>query len=367
MDEYGIEQVCDALGLSHSPAYVGTSTWGPHISISCPLAPLKHGDSFDSNLSCSIQINPDGSSGAKCWSANCRYKGSFLRLIRLGIEIREKGKADPALRTIYEKIEEIERVTLKSVHDKVAQELKKLAQVQKKEQEDREIIPESEFAEFAGKVPQYALDRGLSMFSCRRWGLGYDEAKGYLVFPMRRRDGKLVGMMGRAAGKRAKRRHHNYAGLDKSKYLFGAHLLEIGKPVVIVEGCVDAIRTDQALLGEACVVAALGEGFSTTHAKTIQSVNPPCVYIFTDGDSGGHMLGSKIDYALRQAKLPMRLMECPWGPVTGVDEDGVETHEKVDPAMLPPEYIQTIFRRARLIKDQIRWSDPPPIWEPKAS
>jgi hypothetical protein len=367
MNEFGIVQVCDYLGLSYSPAYSGTNTWGPHISISCPLAPIKHGDAYDSNLSCSIQINPDGPSGAKCWSANCNYKGSFYRLIRLGIEIREKGTKNPELRDMLAKLQGIEEVTLKSVHDKVANELKKMAEVQKKEQEDREIIPESDFEPFLGKVPRYALDRGISLVSAKRWGLGYDEPKGYLVFPMRRRDGKLVGMIGRAAAKRAKRRHHNYAGLDKSKYLFGAQLLEIGKPVVIVEGCVDAIKTDQALLGEACVVAALGEGFSQTHAKTIASVSPPCVYIFTDGDSGGHMLGSKMEYALRQAKIPMRLMECPWGPITGHLEDGTEVRPKVDPAMLPPEYIQFLFRRARLIKDQIRWTDPPPVWEPKAA
>jgi len=366
MDDTGIIQVCDALDLRYSDTYRGSPTWGPHISISCPLALLEHEDIFDTNMSCSVQINPDGPSGAKCWSANCNYKGSFYRLVKLGVELRKKGKDSPELKEFLQKVEAIEQVTLKSVHDKVAIELKRMAEVRKQEIEDREIIPESEIAGFLGQVPKYALDRGLSLFSCRRWGLGWDAGKGYLVFPLRRRDGKLVGLIGRGVSDRAKHKHHNYAGLDKSKYLFGAQLLETGKPVVIVEGCIDAIKTDQALLGEACVVAALGEGFSTAHAKTICAMQPPCVYIFTDGDSGGHMLGSKMEYALH-GKVPLKLMECPWGPVTDVDDDGTQLREKVDPAMLPPEHIQILFRRARPIKDQIRWTDPPPVWVPNAA
>jgi len=228
--------------------------------------------------------------------------------------------------------------------------------------QDRDVLPESAFDSFRGSVPEYAAHRGITTESAQRWGLGYDKEGGYLVFPMRRRDNKLVGLIGRAISADAPRRHHNYMGLDKAKHLFGAQLLERSKPIVVVEGCIDAIKTEQALERQVCVVASLGEGFSQQHAKTISSANPTAVYIFTDGDAAGHAMASKIHYALH-GMVPMMLMETPWGPIIDSRADGTPVRRKVDPGELPADYIQKLFRSAKLIKKQIVWTYPVPEFQ----
>jgi hypothetical protein len=227
---------------------------------------------------------------------------------------------------------------------------------------DREVLNERIFAPYAGSVPQYALDRGITLESAKTWGLGYDKKGGFLVFPVRRRDGALVGLVGRAAGPTAKRTHHNYFGLDKTRHLFGAQMLEPHKPVVIVEACIDAINTWQALKGEASVVAALGEGFSDRHAKTIAVQGVPAVYIFTDGDGAGRLMANKMAFALR-GRVVTRIMECPWGPILEATADGRAVRKKIDPSDLPYDYIRRLYRDAPIIKRKIKWTNPPPFYD----
>lgn len=367
MNEEGIVNICDTLGLAYGRPYTGSITRGPQISISCPIAISTHSDPYDGNMSCSVSIADGGPSKAYCHSGNCRFRGTFLRLIKMAVGLR--GNTDE-LQELFRWVESVERVTLDGLYSQHLESMKKAAEARKALEEDRFVWPEERYSRFAGVVPrEYVAKRGISVSSCRRWNLGWDRERGYLVVPMRRRDGKLVGMMGRSIKKDPKQRHHNYGGLDKAKYLFGAHLLEVGKPIVIVEGWIDAIRTDQALLGDACVVATLGEGFSQQHAKTIRDVGPPYVCIFTDGDRGGHAIGSKINYTLH-GLVPMRLMECPWGPPVLDDtgkpiygDDGKPARGKVDPSDLPAEYIQHLFRNAKPILGKIQWSDPPPLFD----
>src|ERR1019366_1293810 len=138
-----------------------------------------------------------------------------------------------------------------------------------------------------------------------------------------------------------------------------AHLLEDGKPIVAVEGAVGAVKAYQALFPAACVVAPLGEGFSKWHADTITSANPPCLYIFTDGDAAGRAIASKIEYQMH-GRIPMRLMESP----TEIDEKGKKVW---DSGNMPAEQIRRLFHNWRPILDRIRWSRELPKLEVKPS
>jgi 5S rRNA maturation endonuclease (ribonuclease M5) len=372
MNEDGIVIVCEALGLNYGRGYPGSSIWGPHISISCPLAPKNHSDVFDGNMSCSVQIVNDGPSGARCFSGNCGFKGKLQRLIKLAVEIRG---STPELIEVYKSVEAVEKLTFDAIRARAfnemagdpgrADSLQKFIALKKQAVVDRDVLPETAFDAFRGSVPGYAIQRGITVESAKRWGLGYDKDQKYLVFPVRRRDGKLVGLVGRSVLKDPPRRHHNYMGLDKARHLFGAQLLALGKPVVVVEGCIDAINTEQALQGEACVVASLGEGFSQQHAKTLSSVRPPCVYIFTDGDAAGHAMASKIEYALH-GLFPIFIMECPWGPIVDAKADGTPVRKKVDPSDLPADVVQHLFRTAKSVTGKthkIDWTVPTPTYE----
>lgn len=367
MDADGIAKICEALNLNYGLAYSGSVTRGPHMSISCPLAIKTHGDSHDDNLSCSVQIVDDGHSLVRCWSGNCRFKGTLLRLVKTAIFYRGNT---PELMDVLKEVTAIEGVTLGSKYARATKAIQKIIDKKRVFAQDRDVLPERFFEPFAGSVPQYAIDRGITLEAAKAWGLGYDKPGGFLVFPVRRRDQKLVGIVGRACSTRAKRTHHNYMGLDKSKHLYGAHMLEPGKPIVVVEACVDAIRTWQALAGKACVVASLGEGFSNSHVKTISAMRPPSVYIFTDGDSAGRHMANKIAYALRDV-VPVRIMECPWGPISGYKEvvrNGKTINKAirpgVDPAILPPDYINRLFDNAPIVRRKIKWTYPPVVYDP---
>lgn len=365
MNEDGIVKICSVLGIDCGRAYSGSNTWGPHISIACPLAIKTHSDPDDGNLSCSVQVVENGPSGARCWSGNCGYKGSLLRLVKSAAELRGNT---PVLEELCKEVESIESVTLPAQFARNKKEIESglLVTGLISRHRDRDVLPEKSFAEFAGKIPQYAVDRGIQVSTAKAWGLGYDKAGGYLVFPVRRRDGKLVGMVGRSVHANAERRHHNYLGLDKSKHLFGAHMLIPGKPVIIVEACIDALNTWQALEGQACVVASLGEGFSETHVKQISAMRPPGVYVFTDGDRAGRAMGDKIAYALYGRGWPVRVMECPFGPIVDATTDGNPVYKKVDPSDLPAWYIKKLFLGAPIVQRKINWTSPPVIFDVSA-
>jgi 5S rRNA maturation endonuclease (ribonuclease M5) len=358
VNEDGIVAICETLDLKCGKAYVGTATWGSHMSISCPIAAKQHGDPYDDNMSCSVEVVDGGPSRVKCWSGNCRFKGTLLSLIKLAVGIRE---STPELVKMLKKVEELESISLSGQIRRLQEIIDDSIDWKPPVHRDRDVLSEKVFDPFSGKIPQYAIDRGITVATAKEWGLGYDEKGSFLVFPVRRTDGCLVGMVGRAVSGKAKRRHHNYMGLDKSKHLFGSHMIKKGKPVVIVESCIDTLNTWQALEGNVNVVATLGEGFSSTHALTIGAARPPFVYIFTDGDQAGCLMGNKIAYALKDKGLPIRIMECPWGPpVNSLSNNSNKS--KLDPSNLPYDLIRSIFRKAPIVQNKIKWSKPPPVF-----
>ena len=364
MDEDGIVNVCTALDLKCGRAYSGTAAWGANMSVACPLAIKRHGDPYDDNMSCSIKVVPDGPSDCKCWSGNCKFKGKWVDMVRHAVQMRGNP---PELLEMLKEVEAVESVTLASRRHRTSKAVGQVLQFKPPPGSERDVLAERFFDPYAGKVPQYAVERGISVGTAKAWGLGYDKAGGFLVFPVRRTDGKLVGLVGRAVSDRAKRRHHNYMGLDKSKHLFGSHMLELGKPVVIVESCIDALNTWQALRSVgASVVASLGEGFSDHHAMTISCMRPTCVYIFTDGDQAGRLIGSKMAYVLHAKQILTKIMECPWGPIIDSTADGKAIRKKVDPSVLTDEHIMRLYQGAPRVKRKIRWTNPPPFFDPDA-
>lgn len=343
----GITKICDALGLGYSHPRDGTEERGPHINISCPLAGppcRRHKDPYDSNNSCSVKIVEDGPSLVKCFSGKCGYKGTWLYMLHMATQ----GNSRPEIKLLLEEAEVIEALTIAAVVERNRKEIQKLAKHDIFIEIDQDVLPETRWDQYRDKVPRYAFERGIRLETCRTWGLGYDNYGKRLVFPVRRRDNRLVGMQGRDITGKAERPHHNYEGFKKERYLLGAQLLEDGKPVVVVEGAVGVVKTWQALYPQACAVAPLGEGFSKFHADTIAEVNPPCVYIFCDGDAPGRSIASKIEYQLH-GRVPMKVMECP----TDVDETGKKLF---DPGNLPEAHVQYLFRSAKPVLDRIRWT-----------
>ena len=314
MDELQLIEVCDALGLKTGNSYSGGEKWGPHMSISCPLAPINHSDPNDWNLSCSVSISNDEPSLVRCFSFNCRYKGSLYNMLKRRIAYEGNPKN---LTALLRKIEPTEKFGLeaslarsrKKFKDSVARSMRKVSH----NCNNKHTLPETILDKYKGSVPKYAILRGITIESCKLWELGHDKQKHRLVFPVRDFQGNLVGLTGRIIpSAKAKLelqgvsvpKYYNYAGFDKSKYLYGENLLERDKEIIICEGQIDAIITRQATGIPA--VASMGEGFSGNHVKTICRFNPTKVIIFTDGDPPGRMAAEKIEYALR-GRVPLYL------------------------------------------------------------
>jgi hypothetical protein len=102
----------------------------------------------------------------------------------------------------------------------------------------------------------------------------------------------------------------------------------------------------------------------------ISAMRPPVVYIFTDGDRAGRHMANKIAYALRGIALA-RVMECPWGPIIDykfIIKDGKTVKKAVrrgvDPAILPPDYINRLYDEAPIVMKKIKWTFPPLIFDP---
>jgi 5S rRNA maturation endonuclease (ribonuclease M5) len=349
MNVEGIINICNILGLSYSePRDGGSEERGPQISLSCPLAQYRHGDAFDQNRGCSVSIVEKGPSLVRCFSGKCGFKGTWLRLLQTALA----PKMTPDYEKLLEEVAKIEALTLQARVERNYKIIEKTAQIKTIEIDDKDVVPESKLDRLSKVVPPYAIKRGIATSSFERWGLCHDEFLKRLVFPARRRDGKLVGLQGRDVTGLAERPHHNYEGFNRQRYLLGEHLIVQGKPLIIVEGSVGTVKTDQAMFPIASTVGTLGEGFSKWHADTVAEANPSCVYICTDGDAPGRAMASRIEYSLH-GRIPMRVMECP----TDVDENGKKVW---DTGNLPPEHIKFMFEIAKTVLDRIKWCIPLP-------
>ena len=68
------------------------------------------------------------------------------------------------------------------------------------ELEKVEEIPWLEYKPYLTGVPRYAIDRGLTIDTCREWDLGHDKESRRLLFPMKDHRGRLVAISGRSYG-----------------------------------------------------------------------------------------------------------------------------------------------------------------------
>ena len=63
-----------------------------------------------------------------------------------------------------------------------------------------EEIPWSEYEPYLIGVPRYAMERGLTIETCKAWDLGHDKSMRRLLFPMKDYKGRLVAVSGRSYG-----------------------------------------------------------------------------------------------------------------------------------------------------------------------
>lgn len=197
--------------------------------------------------------------------------------------------------------------------------------------------------------PPEVLER-VSAETYETWGLGYDSSRRRWMFPCRDRDGELVGTTGRLMWDQphcfrcghdvidnrrteVKRednpdalivyikkcpfcytsytKYWHLPGEWKRRSLYGVHLYESGKPLVVVEGSTDVLRLWD--LGVRCPVGIFGNQVNPEQADLIASLEPPVVFIMGDGDQGGMLLNAELSTAMEARRVLHEVIELPEG------------------------------------------------------
>lgn len=92
--------------------------------------------------------------------------------------------------------------------------------------------------------PKYMLKRGYTKETLKRWEIGYDAETKRVTFPVRTKDGLLLGVSCRTVIKDLEPKYL-HLGFDKGDVLYGSHLCKNIGGVVVVEGQTDTLAIDQ--------------------------------------------------------------------------------------------------------------------------
>lgn len=327
---------------------------GSNIMIACPLAPFSaegHTSGRDRKPSMSIKVTETGPSPLYCFG--CHYRGTVTSLVH-----RLTWLVDTDLGTLLDFVRAAERVdpvrVLSLVHSGYNTEVAEMLEVERIEAEvtadpspvdvwsEREIAPL-----LVDEVPEYLVKRGFGE-EVLRLGIGYHPVDRRVLFPVRRSDGALIGVVGRHVDEAlvksgATPKYNNYRHFQKSFYLYGEDMVDhaSGDPLVVVEGIID--RAWMVSHGFANVVAIMGSSMSRVQARKVirwaQEADRGAI-LFLDGDDAGR-LGTREAVALLYGRLHLLHVETPPG---------------TDPGGTKPRMLRKLLREAGLVVPP-----PPPL------
>jgi hypothetical protein len=336
MNPHKLESIIQKFG-------VRTSVVGDKVRCSCLLAPWTHAGGSDEKPSMVVFAHGREGIGPFYTCLGCHAKGSFRGLI---LFLWHKTK-----RNLFDVIEALDddsdAIDLSGVPPKVANRMRSHrrtfsegyeSKVRKRAEmesgqpwvDERAIarsdevseIPWSFYAPYAGKVPEYALGRGLTMETCLEWELGDDQEMRRLLFPLRDRHGRLVCISGRLyeekqclwcggeiknimmLGKKKEKRICSKCGRDvppkylhndgfkRNLFLYGENRMEPGAAMGhVVEGHIDQLKMWQD--GYRPVVATLGSGVGVEQVEKMVSMWR-AIKTIGDGDKAGRDMNAMI-------------------------------------------------------------------------
>jgi len=248
------------------------------VQLSCLFSKWnhKHGDN---NPSMNIRVSDSDKSVYCCYSGDCAVKGTLFSLayalnLQTGefswlmdwVENNEVGETDP------ESV--LDGAFSRALSDQFTDV-----------RTESVTWDEKEIERFKGSVPQYAVDRGLNLDTCRHFELGYDKLEKRLIIPVRREDGKLVGLIGRDITGVSLNRYKNYLGFEKSLYFFGEHLRDGGHPIVLFEGAIKAMIWHQ--YGVRNCMSIQGSSISEPQVRKLKSWDQTVILVFDNDKAGG--------------------------------------------------------------------------------
>jgi len=274
----------------------------------CPMAPWLHERGVDKRPSFGVSINDRGHSKYNCFS--CKIGGHDLKMLVWQWE-ELSGKKLPE--EMWDWLFTTEILELdESEDDPFAPEACAPA---------HDTLPESFWTPFAGSVPRYLLNRGISLDTARTWGLGHDKARKRLMFPIRNENGELVGMMGRKTSSAVPGpKYVTLSGVKKGRYLYGENLIVRGDSVILVEGTMDVLHVWEN--GQPDVRGIFGSTLTKEQALTLVRWGKDVVF-FLDNDIAG-IKGTLKGIKLLEGRVPVWAVKYPEDKKEPTDFDASE-------------------------------------------
>ena len=148
------------------------------------------------------------------------------------------------------------------------------------------VLPEALLGLYR-RCPKYMIERGFEKSILKAYDIGYDSAHARVTAPIRDRDGRLIGIVGRTTMNEEPRykvygyeldEHFPGYTIDGQAHLWDYHRvaqIEGLTHVAVVEGFTDALWCIQC--GIEAVVALLGKSMSEERAKLLSSLGVPIV------------------------------------------------------------------------------------------
>lgn len=336
--------------VEHILRSLGAKTQAAHgkVRCNCLLAPWTHPRGRDQKPSMVILQGKYGDPIYSC--LGCHERGSLRDLLcfiwmKTGIStIRHievlDGEAEKVPEGVDRAVYEVRRRVRSVSHGDVQR--KALARKVKEEGDDGEPwhdpeairkaeavkeLPWAEYEPFTGSIPRYALDRGLTVETCREWELGHDKRMKRLLIPMRDRKGRLVAVSGRiyvddcprcaveyitvedgvnpltgkmthkdvcpSCNRQPPPKYLHSKGFIRNLHLYGEHRVMDGRErVYVVEGQLDALMLWQ--WGYRPVVALLGSYPGESQIEKLVAYYDRLI-IVPDGDKAGDEMATNIE------------------------------------------------------------------------
>lgn len=274
MDRENIVEVLKLVGAKHILPY------GGNVQCSCFLAAHRkgHKNAIDRKPSMGVSIDPKGASLVHCFT--CEYGGTLEESV-----IYLHQHSDEDYTELVARVAQIEEVDPEFLAHSIPD------YDEPPEAYVRKPVAERLVESWRGIGHQYVLRRGITIPTLKAWDGGFDSQQKRVTFPVRDRDGTLVGAVGRAVGQLQKPKYLNYFEFDKGHYLFGEHLIKEGTALVVTEGLLDAVVVWQALneagrLNDYSVVSCLGAKVTRYQRQKLVK-DADVVTLFLDNDPAG--------------------------------------------------------------------------------
>lgn len=254
---------------------------GQNIQISCPFAlySSRHKSEIDARPSMGILVREDDTCLVNCFTCGAKF-GSLVPLIEKLMEFNNE-RYEPLL----EEAKAIEDTDIDLLLDSMD-----TYRVWGSLVEDNEL-PEEYFSEYVGLWHPYLERRGIRKEIGKVWGVGFDSGRKRVVIPVRNKENKLVGGVGRCISSTGMPKYLNYWKFDKGKFLLGAQLVGKDTAVILVEGPLDALVTfqhlfDLGILPDYSVVCSMGAKLTPTQVNKLVSLTHEVIVAFDNDDAG---------------------------------------------------------------------------------